>query len=119
MLISADGLVPVALTFYTLMLRRKTTLYHIVLTSISTLLASATGLWVFKYYSSEQPLTSDRWLDICGALSPQYICRWKFELSEDYYPQIAFVVGAILCDLLIFCLVVWYKLSRVKIEALV
>lgn len=119
MLISADGLVPVALTLYTLMLLRKTTLYHIILTSISTLLASATGFWVFKHYSSDQPLTSDRWPDTCGALSPQYICRWNFELSEDYYPQIAFVAGAIFCDMLIFCLVVWYTLSRVKIEALV
>lgn len=118
LLISADGLIPVALTLYTLMFVGRITLYHIVVTIISALLASATGFWIVSHYSSNQPLTSEQWPDTCGALSLQYICRWDFKLSLADYPQIVFVVAAILCDILIFYLVVWYILSRVEIESL-
>ncbi len=118
LLISADGLIPVALTLYTLMLLRRTTLYHIVLTIVSALLASTTGFWIVKNLSSDLPLSSQQWPGTCGALSPQYICRRDFELSLAYYPQIVFAVAATLCDVLIFYLVVWYTLSRVEIESL-
>jgi len=43
LLLSADGLIPTSITFYTLMLFRYVNDYHIVLTSISALLASVTG----------------------------------------------------------------------------
>ena len=118
LLISADGLIPVALTLYTLMLFRRSTLYHIVLTVISALLASSTGFWIVKHYSLNQPLTSEQWPATCGSLSPQYICGFGFELSYAYSPQIVFTVVAVLCDILIFYLVVWYALSRVEIESL-
>lgn len=118
MLISANGLVPMALTLYTLMLLGCATLYHIVLTTISAVLASATGLWVVKHYSLNQPISSEQWPDTCGALSPQYICGSDFQLSRNHYPHIAFAIGATLCDMLIASLVVWYILSQVEIESL-
>ena len=115
MLISANGLIPVSLTFYTLILLRRTTPYHIVLTIISALLASITGFWIVKNYSLDQPVTSEQWPDTCGALSPQYICGgYDFELNGGYYPQIVFTVAATLCNILILYLVVWYTLSRFK-----
>lgn len=118
LLISADGLVPVALTLYTLMLLGRTTHYHIVLTVISALLASATGFWIVKHYSLNQPMTSQQWPDTCGALSPQYICGIEFELSNNYNPQTVFTAAAFLCNMLIFCLVVWYISSRIENESL-
>ena len=119
MLISANGLVPVSLTFYTLMLLRRTTPYHIILTIISALLASTTGFWIVKNYSLDQPATSEQWPDTCGALSPQYICGgYQFEMNDNYYPQIVFTVGATLCNILILYLVIWYTLSRFKNEYL-
>ena len=119
MLISANGLIPVSLTFYTLMLLRRTTPYHIVLTIISALLASTTGFWIVKNYSLDQPATSEQWPDTCGALSPQYICGgYQFEMNDNYYPQIVFTVAATLCNILILYLVVWYTLSRFKNEYL-
>lgn len=118
LLISANGLIPVALTFYTLMLLRRTTLYHIVLTVISALLASATGFWIVKHYSLYEPISSEQWPDTCGALSPQYICGLEFPWSQLYYPQLVFAVVAIFCDMVITYLVVFYTLSRIKIEPL-
>ena len=119
MLISANGLIPVSLTFYTLMLVRRTTPYHVVLTITSALLASTTGFWIVKNYSLDQPVTSEQWPDTCGALSPQYICGgYKFEMNDAYYPQIVFTVAATLCNILIAYLVVWYTLSRFKNEYL-
>lgn len=119
MLISANGLIPVSLTFYTLMLLRRTTPYHIVLTIMSALLASTTGFWIVRNYSSDQPATSEKWPDTCGALSPQYICGgYKFKMNDAYDPQIFFTVAATLCDILILYLVVWYALIRFKNEYL-
>ena len=119
MLISANGLIPVSLTFYTLMLLRRTTPYHIVLTIMSALLASTTGFWIVGNYSLDQPITSEQWPDTCGALSPQYICGgYKFEMNDAYDPQIFFTVAATLCDILILYLVVWYTLIRFKNEYL-
>ena len=115
MLISANGLVPVSLTFYTLTLLRRTTPYHIVLTIMSALLASTTGFWIVRNYSLDQPATSEQWPDTCGALSPQYICGgYEFEMNDNYYPQIFFTVAATLCDILTLYLVMWYTLSRFK-----
>ena len=117
MLISANGLIPVSLTFYSLMLVRRTTPYHAVLTIVSALLASTTGFWIVKNYSLNQPFTSEQWPDTCGALSPQYICGgFEFEMNDNYDPQIFFAVAATLCDMMICCLVVWYTLSRFKNE---
>ena len=120
LLISANGLIPVSLTFYTLMLLRRTTPYHIVLTMISALLASTTGFWIVKNYSLDQPVTSEQWPDTCGALSPQYICgRYEeFTMNYAYSPQIFFAVAATLCDILILHLVIWYTLRRFKNECL-
>ena len=118
LLVSANGLIPVALTFYTLMLLRRTTLYQVILTTISALLASATGFWIVKNYSLNQPFSDEQWPSTCGALSPQYICGFEFELNRYYYPQIIFAVAAILCDTLIFGLVVWYTLGRAEIKSL-
>ncbi len=118
LLISADGLIPVALTLYTLMLLRRTTLYHIVLTIISAVLASTAGFWIVKHYSINQPVSSEQWPDTCGALSPQYICEYEFEMNQNYSPGIAFTVAATLCDTLIFYLVVWYTLSGIQNESL-
>lgn len=118
MLISADGLIPVALTLYTLMLLRRTTLYHIVLSTTSALLASATGFWIVKNYSLNLPFSDDRWPDTCGALSPQYICGFELEMNLFDSPNIMFVIAASLCDTLIFYLLLWFTLSRVKIKPL-
>ena len=119
MLISANGLIPVSLTFYTLMLHRRTTPYHIVLTMISALLASTTGFWIVRNYSLDQPATSEQWPDTCGALSPQYICGgYEFEMNENYYPQTVFKVAATLCNILILYLVSWYILIRFDNEYL-
>ena len=119
MLISANGLVPVSLTFYTLTLLRRTTPYHIVLTIMSALLASTTGFWIVRNYSLDQLATSEQWPDTCGALSPQYICGgYEFEMNDNYYPQIFFTIAATLCDILILYLVMWYTLSRFKNEYL-
>ena len=120
LLISANGLLPVCLAFYPLMLLRRITQYHIVLTITSALLASITGFWIVRNYSLDQPLSSERWPDTCGALSPQYICARKdFGMNNNYHPQFVFAVGATLCNTLILYLVIRYTLSRVKNEYLV
>lgn len=119
LLISADGLVPVALTLYTLMLLNRSTLYHVVLGIISALLASATGFWILAHYSLNNPMTSEQWPATCGALSPQFICGTEFPFNRSYSPQVAFAVAAISCDILIIGLVVWYTLSRYSVKSLV
>ena len=118
LLISANGLIPVSLTFYTLILVGRTTQYHVVLTVISALLASTTGFWIVKNYSLDRPISSEQWPVACGALSPQYICGLSFALEYVYNPQIIFAVCATLCDLLISFLVVRYTLSHFEVGAL-
>lgn len=114
LLISADGLIPVALALYTLMLRGHAHCYHVILTAISALLASITGFSIVLGFPYIESVYGGSWPPTCGGLSPQGICSYQLEFGYDSNPNLYFVGGAIACDVIIVSLVLWYVLARTK-----
>ena len=115
LLVSADGLVPVALVLYTLLLFEHANGYHVILSTISALLASITGFSVilgFDYVGTY----GGSWPATCGGLAPSEICSYQFHFGVEGDPNLYFIGGAIAIDIVIIALVMWYVLARAKIH---
>lgn len=112
LLISADGLVPIAITLYTLLLIGHAQPYDVFLAGISALLASITGFGVVAYYSSTKNISSTYWPASCGGQSPQWICDFSISFEVTGRPDLCFVGGATVIDVLICVLILGYCLPR-------
>ena len=87
LLVSTNGIVPIAVTFYTLRLCDRVTLYHILLTSLSAILGSCTGIEIVRllskpYDRTEGTSISDSgWPAATGGLAPEGICGRRYEIT--------------------------------------
>ena len=120
LLLSVNGILPIALTLYTLALFGKITLYLIFLTSLSVILASDTGITIVKLLS--EPYDSAKgtrgssvdWPAATGGLAPEAICgrRYIINYPKKLRPEKIFMVGAVLCDALLVALVVQWCFKK-------
>ena len=114
LLISANGLIPVSLTFYALSLfHHAVTIYIVVLTTTSALLASVTGFHIVADYSAVdgKVLVGGTWPAACGRLSPEKVCGWSETLLYHRWPNGFFLACGVACDGIILALMVWYLLK--------
>ncbi|KAI4181767.1 MAG: hypothetical protein L6R41_006416 [Letrouitia leprolyta] len=110
LLVSTNGIVPIAITFYTLKLCNKITLYHVLLTSLSTLFASYTGIEIVRLLLKPLDKTGgggrfrdSGWPAATGGLAPEAICgrRYKITYPKKLRPEKVFLVGAVSCNVII------------------
>ncbi|MCJ1269855.1 hypothetical protein MMC22_009748 [Lobaria immixta] len=119
-LISANGLVPVADTLYTLLVVRYARLYDLILAGTSALLASFTAFSIIFGFSSTVSLTGSDWPASCGGLSPQFVCDVQFDFQPEFFvfggqvsmaEKRAYIIGgAILFDIIVALLILSYFL---------
>ena len=114
LLISADGIVPVAIALYTLLFLRHAQIYDVFLAGVSVLLASVTGFCIILGYSSTTNMSGTRRPASCGRLSPEHICDLSIDFEFGGYPNLFFKGGAIVLDVLVGSMILGYCLSRLK-----
>ena len=112
-LVSADGLVPVALALYTLLLFGHAYAYHIILSFVSALLATITGFSIIFEFANVQSYGGS-WPASCGGLSPSDICSYQYEFAALANPNIYFVGGAVASDVIIIGLVLWSAMRQAQ-----
>lgn len=114
LLISADGILPIAIALYTLVLLEQARNHDVVLAGISALLASITGFSIVLAYPSTTTIDGATWPASCGGLSPQGICDTIDFLNFDhnYYANLFFIGPAIALDILMASLVLQYCSPR-------
>ena len=115
LLISADGILPVAIALYTLLLHGHAEGYDIALAGVSTLVASITGFSIILSYPSVTSITGAPAPALCGSLSPKQICNADVPFSENNYPNIFFAGGAIMLDILVCSMILGHCLSKLNI----
>ena len=113
LLVAADGLAPVAITFYTLALLEQINSYHVILSLLSALLASIIGFCIVTKYPSQGVFSGGHWPVVCGGQTPQGICNRALDLKYNYSPNQWFTAAAVLLDLLILVITGWYVLAQV------
>ena len=96
--ISADGLIPVTITLYTLLLLRHAQVYDIILAAFSTLLATITGFSIILGLPSITSMDDTKYPASCGNLSPQWICAARLEYAHNIRADRFFAGGAIALD---------------------
>lgn len=87
-LISANGLVPVADTLYTLLLLQYAHLYDVILAGTSAFLASFTVVSIIFGFSSTVRVTGGDWPASCGGLSPYFVCDAQMDFDPVDFPSI-------------------------------
>ena len=115
LLISADGILPVAIALYTLLLLGHAEVYDIALAGVSTLMASITGFSILLSYSSVTSINDAVAPLSCGGLSPKQICDMDVPFEGNYNPNIFFAGGAIMLDILICSMILGHCLSKLNI----
>ena len=115
LLISADGILPVAIALYTLLLLGHAEVYDIALAGISALMASTTGFSIVFTYSSVTNITGAIGPSSCGGLSPKQICDLDLPFDGEMDPNIFFAWGVIMLDILICSMVLSYCLSELSL----
>ena len=116
LLVSTNGIIPVAVTFYTLGLCGRLTLYHILISSLSAVLGSYTGVEIVsllsKLYDGTEGagLSETGWPAATGGLAPEGICGRKYVIKypKKLRPEKVFLAGAALCDALIVGVIAWW-----------
>ena len=119
LLVSTNGIIPIAVTFYTLGLCEGVTLYHVLLTSLCAISSSCTGIEIVKLLSKPYDRTegtrfSDTgWPAATGGLAPEAICGRKYEITypKKLRPNKIFLAGTALSDALIFGVIVWWVVT--------
>ena len=116
LLVSTNGIIPIAVMFYTLGLCDIVTLYHIPLTSLSAILGSITGIEIVRLLSKPYERTSlsdSEWPAATAGLAPEGICGRKYEITypEKLKPGKVFLVGTVLCDSVILGIIASYWLA--------
>ena len=114
LLISANGLIPVATVLYTLLLLRRAKVYDVILAGISGLLASITGFGIVLGYPRTENVSDVDGPVSCGRLSPQWICAHTIEMEWNYHPDFFFAGGAAALDILMISLIIWYCLPTLR-----
>ena len=114
LLISADGLVPISIVLYTLLVLKHVQVYDVVLAGTSALLASITGFIIILGYSSTKNDSGGSWPASCGGKSPHGICDFTTAFDFNDHPDLYFTGGAIVLDILIISLIVVYYWPRLK-----
>lgn len=119
LLLSINGILPITLMLSTLALFGKITLYHVLLTILSAILASDTGITVVKLLS--EPYGSAKrtrgsyidWPAATGGLAPEDICGRRYEINYPMKlkPEKVFLVGAVLCDALLVGIIARWLLT--------
>lgn len=115
LLISADGLVPISIALYTLLILRHAQIYDVVLAGTSALLASISGFSVILGYSSVKNASDGNWSASCGRQSPHGICDLTTDFRFNENPNLFFTGGAIVLDILIASLILVYCWPRLKL----
>ena len=113
LLVSTNGIIPIAIMFYTLGLCNRVNLYNVLLTSLSAILGSCTGIQIVKLLSKPHDkakgakLSDSGWPAATGGLAPEGICGRKYEITypKKLKPEKVFLAGAALCDALIFTII--------------
>lgn len=113
LLISINGILPIALILYALALFGKASAYHLSLSGLSAILATDTGFTIVKllsepYGSAQQSRGSYiDWSPATGGLAPEVICgrRYVINYPKKLKPEKIFMVGAVLCDVLMMGIV--------------
>ena len=116
LLVSANGIIPIAITFHSLNLCNRVTLYNSVLTILSVALGSYTGIDIVRllskpYDNDERTrLSNSGWPAATSGLAPEYICGRRYEIKypKKLKPEKVFLVGTVLCDLIIVCVIASY-----------
>ena len=114
LLISADGLVPISLALYTLLILGHAQVYDVVLAGTSALLASITGFSIILGYSFTKNASDGSWPTSCGSQSPHGICEIPTDFKFNDNPNLYFIGGAIMLDILIASLILVYCWPRLK-----
>ena len=112
--ISADGLVPISIVLYTLLILKHTQVYDVVLAGTSALLASITGLSIILGYSSTRIASYGSWPVSCGGQSPHGICEVPTDFKISGNPNLYFAGIAIVLDILITSLILAYCWPRLN-----
>ena len=106
LLLSANGTIPIAMTFYGLSLVDKIRPHTIMLTVVAVTLSSTSGIHIATTFSDfRASLSGGAWPDVCGGLSPEYMCGHKPRLKYDMLPHRLVLAGAIFCDVLV-CVII-------------
>ena len=109
LLVSANGIIPIAVMFYNLNLCSRVTLYQTTLTAISATFGSYTGIEIVKLLSKPYNrtgriiLSDSDWPAATGRSAPEGICGRKYHIKypKKSRPEKIFLIGAALCDVLI------------------
>ena len=112
LLISADGLLPVAVTLCTLLLLDYAQCYDVILAALSLSLASATGFSIVLGSSSAPSAGTDMGPASCGYRSPGWICSWSVDSVSDGHAKNFFVGAATTLDVLMGVMIMRYCLFR-------
>ncbi|KAL7930671.1 hypothetical protein V8C35DRAFT_311919 [Trichoderma chlorosporum] len=115
-LVSLDGLIPVVLTLYTLMMFGKKSWYIITISLISVVLSSATGGYLIQnVFSSEKGAAQGgAWPTACGYIGPTSICSdiGPNNAGSDFNTDGTFVLAIIIIlDILVISLILWKVLT--------
>jgi hypothetical protein len=114
LLVSANGLIPVVLTFYTLMTFGEKSWYMIVLSVVAVLLSSGTGITlVAGHLGDSGPVSEIGDWPACGYNSPINICDGIGEnatptLKIDTAQELqAYIIVMVITTTIAACLVLW------------
>lgn len=113
--VSTNGILPIGMALYTLLLLRHAELYDIALAGVSASLASATGLSNLLSFSSVTAITGAGAPLLCGGLPSTRICNIGVVWGGRLNSNITFVQCAITVDILVLLMILAYCLSRFTI----
>ena len=108
LLISADGLVPISIVLYTLLVLGHVQVYDVIMAGASALLASITGFSIILGYSYTKNDSAGSWPVSCGRKSPHGICAITTDFNFNDHPNLYFIPGAVVLDILIVSLILVY-----------
>ncbi len=115
LLVAVDGLIPIVLTLYTLMMFGKKSWYMIILSVISVGLASGTGGYLLKYVvdATSSLANGGTWPASCNDIGPQALCLPIGPNSAGgSFNVIGLTLGVIvIADIITFLLVLWKVLD--------
>ncbi|KAL6884417.1 hypothetical protein GGI43DRAFT_433391 [Trichoderma evansii] len=115
-LVCLDGLIPVVLTLYTLMMFGKRSWYIITISLISVVLSSATGGYLIQnvFPSEKGAAQGGAWPTACGYIGPMLICSdiGPNNAGSDFNSDGTFILAiVIILDILVVSLVLWKVLT--------
>lgn len=115
LLVSTDGILPMTMTLYTLLVLGHAEIYDSALAAVSVLLASISMVSIFHGYSSVTAITSAGAPSSCGNLPLTSICNISVVFEAALKPNIFFAKSSIVVDVLVLLMILGCCLSQCNI----